>query len=149
MPDVTPATDEQVAALERLANDPHYDWRFTPGWQATRELLARIRQEQATRREAEAERDRAIDRWGKETTAVVIDVQPTEFDIVIMADGVPQPGRLLELFVVDGALQLALELLQLGLGFGRLDQPHRGLAQRPKSKNSADRCQRISYPRHR
>ena len=29
----------------------------------------------------------------KETTAVVVDVQPTEFDIVIMAGGVPQPVR--------------------------------------------------------
>ncbi|GAI28594.1 unnamed protein product, partial [marine sediment metagenome] len=29
----------------------------------------------------------------KEATAVIVDVQPTEFDIVIMGDGVPQPIR--------------------------------------------------------
>ncbi len=29
----------------------------------------------------------------KETTAIIVDAQPTEFDIVIMADGVPQPVR--------------------------------------------------------
>ncbi len=29
----------------------------------------------------------------KEATAIIVDVQPTEFDIVIMADGIPQPIR--------------------------------------------------------
>ena len=29
----------------------------------------------------------------KEATAVIVDVQPTEFDLVIMADGIPQPIR--------------------------------------------------------
>jgi len=33
----------------------------------------------------------------KEATAVIVDVQPTEFDIVIMGDGVPQPIRTLPL----------------------------------------------------
>ncbi len=32
-------------------------------------------------------------RMVKEATAVIVDVQPTEFDIVVMADGVPQPIR--------------------------------------------------------
>jgi len=36
-------------------------------------------------------------RMVQETTAVVVDVQPTEFDIVVMADGVPQPIRTLSL----------------------------------------------------
>ena len=35
----------------------------------------------------------ALARMVKEATAVIVDVQPTEFDIVIMADGVPQPIR--------------------------------------------------------
>jgi len=35
----------------------------------------------------------ALARTVKEATAVIVDVQPTEFDIVIMADGVPQPIR--------------------------------------------------------
>ena len=35
----------------------------------------------------------ALARVVKEATAVIIDVQPTEFDIVIMVDGVPQPIR--------------------------------------------------------
>jgi len=33
----------------------------------------------------------------KEATAIIVDVQPTEFDIVIMADGVPQPIRTVSL----------------------------------------------------
>ncbi len=33
----------------------------------------------------------------KEATAVIVDVQPTEFDIVVMADGVPQPIRTMPL----------------------------------------------------
>jgi len=33
----------------------------------------------------------------KEATAVIVDVQPTEFDIVIMSDGVPQPIRTVSL----------------------------------------------------
>jgi len=33
----------------------------------------------------------------KEATAVIVDVQPTEFDIVVMADGVPQPIRTVSL----------------------------------------------------
>ena len=32
-------------------------------------------------------------RMVEEATAVIVDVQPTEFDIVIMADGIPQPVR--------------------------------------------------------
>ena len=39
----------------------------------------------------------AMARVVKEETAVIIDVQPTEFDIVIMANGVPQPVRTLPL----------------------------------------------------
>lgn len=35
----------------------------------------------------------ALARVVKEATAAIVDVQPTEFDIVIMADGVPQPIR--------------------------------------------------------
>lgn len=35
----------------------------------------------------------ALARVVKETTAIIVDVQPTEFDIVIMADGIPQPVR--------------------------------------------------------
>ena len=35
----------------------------------------------------------ALARLVKEATAVIVDVQSTEFDIVIMADGVPQPVR--------------------------------------------------------
>ncbi|MFC1993190.1 pilus assembly protein PilM [Chloroflexota bacterium] len=35
----------------------------------------------------------ALARVVRETTAIIVDVQPTEFDIVIMADGVPQPIR--------------------------------------------------------
>lgn len=35
----------------------------------------------------------AIARLVREGTAVVVDVQPTEFDIIIMSDGVPQPIR--------------------------------------------------------
>jgi len=35
----------------------------------------------------------ALTRLVKEATAIIIDVQPTEFDLVIMADGVPQPIR--------------------------------------------------------
>ena len=35
----------------------------------------------------------ALARVAQEATAVIVDVQPTEFDIVIMADGVPQPIR--------------------------------------------------------
>ncbi len=35
----------------------------------------------------------ALARMATEPTAVIVDVQPTEFDIVIMADGVPQPIR--------------------------------------------------------
>ena len=35
----------------------------------------------------------ALARVAREATAVIVDVQPTEFDIVIMADGVPQPIR--------------------------------------------------------
>jgi len=35
----------------------------------------------------------ALARLVKEATAVIVDVQPTEFDIVVMADGVPQPIR--------------------------------------------------------
>jgi len=35
----------------------------------------------------------ALAKMVKETTAVIVDVQATEFDIVIMADGVPQPIR--------------------------------------------------------
>ena len=33
----------------------------------------------------------------KEATAIIVDVQPTEFDIVIMADGIPQPVRTISL----------------------------------------------------
>jgi type IV pilus assembly protein PilM len=33
----------------------------------------------------------------KEKTAIIVDVQPTEFDIVIMADGIPQPIRTVSL----------------------------------------------------
>ncbi len=33
----------------------------------------------------------------KEATAIIVDVQPTEFDIVIMSDGIPQPIRTLPL----------------------------------------------------
>jgi len=33
----------------------------------------------------------------KEATAIIVDVQPTEFDIVIMANGVPQPTRTMAL----------------------------------------------------
>ncbi len=33
----------------------------------------------------------------KEATAIIVDVQPTEFDIVIMADGIPQPIRTVSL----------------------------------------------------
>ena len=36
-------------------------------------------------------------RMVKETTAIIVDVQPTEFDIVIMADGIPQPVRTISL----------------------------------------------------
>ena len=36
-------------------------------------------------------------RMVQETTAVIVDVQPTEFDIVVMADGVPQPIRTVSL----------------------------------------------------
>ena len=35
----------------------------------------------------------ALARLVKEATAVIIDVQPTEFDLIIMVDGVPQPVR--------------------------------------------------------
>ena len=35
----------------------------------------------------------ALARVVKEATAVIVDVQPTEFDIVIMVDGIPQPIR--------------------------------------------------------
>ena len=35
----------------------------------------------------------ALTRLVKETTAIIVDVQPTEFDIVIMVDGVPHPIR--------------------------------------------------------
>jgi len=35
----------------------------------------------------------ALTRLVKEATAIIVDVQPTEFDLVIMADGVPQPIR--------------------------------------------------------
>jgi len=35
----------------------------------------------------------ALTKMVTEPTAVIVDVQPTEFDIVIMADGVPQPIR--------------------------------------------------------
>ena len=35
----------------------------------------------------------ALARVVKEATAIIVDVQPTEFDIVIMADGIPQPIR--------------------------------------------------------
>ena len=35
----------------------------------------------------------ALSRVVREATAVVVDVQPTEFDIVIIADGIPQPVR--------------------------------------------------------
>ena len=35
----------------------------------------------------------ALARVVKESTAIIVDVQPAEFDIVIMADGVPQPIR--------------------------------------------------------
>ncbi|MEE8619412.1 MAG: pilus assembly protein PilM, partial [Dehalococcoidales bacterium] len=35
----------------------------------------------------------AVARVVKETSAVIVDVQPTEFDIVIMVDGIPQPIR--------------------------------------------------------
>jgi type IV pilus assembly protein PilM len=38
-----------------------------------------------------------LSRVVKETTAVIVDVQPTEFDIVIMADGVPHPIRTIPL----------------------------------------------------
>jgi type IV pilus assembly protein PilM len=34
-----------------------------------------------------------LSRVVKEATAIIVDVQPTEFDIVIMADGIPQPIR--------------------------------------------------------
>ena len=37
----------------------------------------------------------ALARAVRETTAIIVDVQPTEFDIVIMADGVCQPVRTL------------------------------------------------------
>ncbi len=33
----------------------------------------------------------------KEATAIIVDIQPTEFDIVIMSDGVPQPIRTVSL----------------------------------------------------
>ncbi len=39
----------------------------------------------------------ALARVVKKATAVIVDVQPTEFDIVIMADGVPQPMRTISL----------------------------------------------------
>ncbi len=35
----------------------------------------------------------ALARVAGEATAVIVDVQPTEFDIIIMADGIPQPIR--------------------------------------------------------
>ena len=35
----------------------------------------------------------ALARLAQEATAIIVDIQPTEFDIVIMADGVPQPVR--------------------------------------------------------
>lgn len=35
----------------------------------------------------------ALARLVKEATAIIVDVQPREFDIVIMADGIPQPIR--------------------------------------------------------
>jgi len=35
----------------------------------------------------------ALSRLVKEATAIIVDVQPKEFDIVIMADGIPQPIR--------------------------------------------------------
>ena len=38
-----------------------------------------------------------LSRVVKETTAIVVDVQPTEFDIVIMVDGVPHPVRTVSL----------------------------------------------------
>jgi type IV pilus assembly protein PilM len=38
----------------------------------------------------------ALARLVKEATAIVVDVQPNEFDIVIMVDGVPQPVRTLD-----------------------------------------------------
>ena len=35
----------------------------------------------------------ALTRLAKEATAIIVDIQSTEFDIVIMADGIPQPVR--------------------------------------------------------
>jgi Tfp pilus assembly PilM family ATPase/Tfp pilus assembly protein PilN len=39
----------------------------------------------------------ALARLVKETTAIIIDVQTTEFDLVIMSDGIPQPIRTISL----------------------------------------------------
>lgn len=68
---VEPATDDQIASLERMLSDPDARPRDGSGisWHSARALLARVRQEQATLlqtnewlRDAERERDEAVDR---------------------------------------------------------------------------------------
>jgi len=47
----------------------------------------------------------------REATAVIVDVQPTEFDIIIMVDGIPQPIRTLSLPVDAKSWQEKLPII--------------------------------------
>lgn len=53
----------------------------------------------------------ALVRMIKEPTAIIVDVQPDEFDIVIMADGIPQPVRTIPL--PSGALSPKKKLMNI------------------------------------
>ena len=48
----------------------------------------------------------------KERTAVIVDIQPTEFDIIIMADGVPQPIRTVSLSIEATTWQQKLPIIR-------------------------------------
>ena len=74
----------------------------------------------------------ALARVVKETTAVIVDVQPTEFDIVIMADGIPQPVRTLsfpsEALPLSKKLSMIKKDLNRTIEFYNSNNPEKPLA---------------------
>ena len=71
----------------------------------------------------------ALARLVPEATAIVVDVQPREFDIVIMADGVPQPIRTVplaeEVLSLQDKLSIVKEELKRTVQFYNSNNPDR------------------------
>ena len=74
----------------------------------------------------------ALTRLVKEATAIIIDVQPTDFDLVIMADGVPQPIRTIsfpdEALTPEKKLRMVKDDLSRTIEFYNSNNPEKPLA---------------------